>query len=342
MSIRKLIALIALIAESQCVFAADVVADGGAAPVKLDARYLALVGVVHSGSASLAKNIDYIEKSLKSGPYGAKWRCGHPDRESGHWKITQNDLEAFSKNLAVVLASKTVADAADALKNIDAFVDKLHDRCHYVSAPVSKMSVLIAASKDAATSAVANALLKRADKIRPQILAQIPKSDGDWLDKMEDVHYVVDAYMMGLGLTDVSEDVFYWLIDSICLNWHDDDLQNKQVNASKVSKSFKLAESGIAILLAIDGIRSATTAGKSKAAVAVLDKAVKARMALMLSPNGSSKPTPEGLADAKAQCYNAYAELVEYAKGKTDLLAVKTILEAKSAEVKRMAENARK
>ena len=100
--------------------------------------------------------------------------------------------------------------------------------------------------------------------------------------------------------------------------------------------------SGIAILLAIDGIRSATTAGKSKAAVAVLDKAVKARMALMLSPNGSSKPTPEGLADAKAQCYNAYAELVEYAKGKTDLLAVKTILEAKSAEVKRMAENARK
>ena len=342
MSIRKLIALIALIAEAQCVFAADVVADGGAAPVKLDARYLALVGVVHSGSASLAKNIDYIEKSLKSGPYGAKWRCGHPDRESGHWKITQNDLEAFSMNLAVVLASKTVADAADALKNIDAFVDKLHDRCRYVSAPVSKMSVLIAASKDAATSAVANALLKRADKMRPQILAQIPKSNGDYLDKMEDVHYVVDAYMMGLGLTDISEDVFYWLIDSICLNWHDDDLQNKQVNASKVSKSFKLAESGIAILLAIDGIRSATTAGKSKAAVAVLDKAVKSRMALMLSPNGSSKPTPEGLADAKAQCCNAYAELLEYARGKNDLPAVKTMLEAKTAEVKRMAENARK
>ena len=340
MSIRKLIALIALIAEAQCVFATDVVADGGAAPVKLDARYLALVGVMHSGSASLAKNIDFIEKSLKSGPYGAKWRGGHP--ESGHGKITQNDLEAFSKNLAVVLASKTVADAADALKNIDAFVDKLHDRCHYVSAPVSKMSVLIAASKDAAASTVANALMKRADKIRPQILAQIHKSDGDYLAKMEDVHFVVDAYMMGLGLTDVSQDVLYWLIDSICLDWPDDDMQNKQVNASKVSKSFKLAESGIAILLAIDGIRSATTTGKANASVAVLDKAVKSRMALMLSRNGSSKPAPERLEDAKAQCCNAYAELLEYARGKNDLPAVKTMLEAKSAKVKRMAENARK
>ena len=139
---------------------------------------------------------------------------------------------------------------------------------------------------------------------------------------------------MGLGLTDVSKDVYFWIIASHSVSYS----YGKATATSMVSKSFNLAESGIAILLAIDGIRSVTTAGKAKAAVAVLDKAVKARKALVLSPIGS-KPTPEALADAKAKFCNAYAELVEYANGKTDLPAVKTILEAKSAEVKRMAEN---
>lgn len=339
MSIGKLSSLTVFMAMAQCVFAADVAEEGGAASVKPDARYLVLLGMTHSTSATLAENIDFVKKGLESGPYGDKWRSGPPD--TGHEKITQKDIEAVSKDLSVVLSSKTVADAAGALKNIEAFVDKLHVGCHYTMASTSKMAVLIAASKDAASPSVSSALLKRADKMRPLILAQIHKSNGDYLTKMEDAHNVVEAYMIGLGLTGFSEEALYWLMDSICLNWPGDDLQNKQVNAAKANKSFKLAENGINILLAVDNIRSAKTAGKARTAVAALDKAVKARMALMLSPNGSSRPTPDALAEAKLRCHNAYVELVEYAMEKNDQPAVKPILAAKHAEVKAVLEKSR-
>ena len=332
----KLSLLTVFIAMAQCVFAADVAVGGEATSVKPDARYLALLGLTHCNTASLDKNIDFIKKGLESGPYGDKWRCGQP--EAGHGEMTQADIETFSKDLAVVLSSKTVADAAGAVKSIEAFADRLHGGCYYTMASTSKMAVLIAASKDAVSPAVANALLKRAGKMIPQVLAQIPKSNGDDLAKMEDAHNVVDAYMLGLGLTDISEDVLYWLIDSICPNWPGDDLQDKQVNAAKVNKSLKLAENGTSILLAIDNIRSARAAGKAKAAVAALDKAVKARIALMIAQNGSSKPTPDALAEAKSHCHKAYADLIEYAMGKNDHPTVKAILAAKHAEAKAIAE----
>ena len=334
----KLSSLTVFMVMVQCVFAADVAVDGGATSVKPDARYLALLGLTHCNAVSLDKNIDFIKKGLDSGPYGDKWRCGHP--EAGHGKMTQADIETFSKDLTVVLSSKTVADAAGALKNIESFADRLHGGCYYTMASTSKMAVLIAASKDAASPAVASALLKRAGKMGPQIRAQIRKSNGDYLTKMEDAHNVVDAYMLGLGLTDISEDVLYWLIDSICPNWPGDDLQDKQVNAAKVNKSLKLAENGTSILLAIDNIRSAKAAGKAKAAVAALDKAVKARIALMSTRNGPSTPTPDSLAEAKSHCYTAYADLVEYAMGKNDNPAAKSILAAKHAELKAIAEKA--
>ena len=334
----KLSSLAVFIVMAQCVFAADVAVGGEATSAKPDAHYLALSGIMHCSSATLAANIDFIKKGLESGPYGDKWVCGHP--ETGHRKITQGDIETFSKDLAVVLSSKTIADAAGALKNVEAFVDRVHGGCSYTMAPTSKMAVLIAASKDAASPAVASALLKRAGKMGPQILAQIPKSNGDYLTKMEDAHYVVDAYMLGLGLTDISEDVLYWLIDSICLNWLGDDLQNKQVNAAKVNKSLKLAENGISVLLAVDNVRSARTASKAKTALVALDKAVKARIALMSTRNGPSTPTPDSLAEAKMHCYTAYADLVEYAMGKNDNPAAKSILAAKHAELKAIAEKA--
>ena len=324
--------LFSLAAIVCCAFAADA--------TKPDARYLALVGVLHSESATLDKNIATIKKNLSRGPYGSKWRSG--DQETGHGKITQEDLETFAKNLAEVLECKNPAHAAGALKDIEAFADKLHDGCRSTMSAAAKIAVLIAAAKEAENPTVAAVLLKRADKIKVQALAQISKSKGDDSDKVDDAHSVVEAYRMGLGLADISDDAFFWLVDSVCLGWPDEDPQDKQVKIAKANKSCKLAESGIDVLTAVDKLRSAETASKAKAALVSLDKAAGGRKMKMLSPNGSSKPTPEMLEKAKSQYYYACAGLVDYANRKIGVQAVNALLEAKAAEARRMAERAEK
>ena len=324
--------LFSLAAIVCCAFAADA--------TKPDARYLALVGVLHSESATLDKNIATIKKNLSRGPYGSKWRSG--DQETGHGKITQEDLETFAKNLAEVLECKNPAHAAGALKDIEAFADKLHDGCRSTMSAAAKIAVLIAAAKEAENPTVAAVLLKRADKIKVQALAQISKSKGDDSDKVDDAHSVVEAYRMGLGLADISDDAFFWLVDSVCLGWPDEDPQDKQVKIAKANKSCKLAESGIDVLTAVDKLRSAETASKAKAALVSLDKAAGGRKMKMLSPNGSSKPTPEMLEKAKSQYYYACAGLVDYANRKIGVQAVNALLEAKASEARRMAERAEK
>jgi len=324
--------LFSLAAIACCAFAADA--------TKPDARYLALVGVLHSESATLDKNIATIKKNLSRGPYGSKWRSG--DQDTGHGKITQEDLETFAKNLAEVLECKNPAHAAGALKDIEAFADKLHDGCRSTMPATAKIAVLLAASKDAADPAVAAALLKRADKIKVQALAQISKSKGDDSDKTDDAHSVIEAYRTGLGLTDISEDGIVWLVDSVCQSWPDEDPQDKQVKIAKANKSCKLAESGIDVLTAVDKLRAADSASKAKAALVSLDKAAGGRKMKILSPNGSSRPTPEMQAKAKSQFYYACAGLVDYANRKIGVQAVNALLEAKAAEARRMAERAEK
>lgn len=323
-----------------CAFAADVAAADAAPSAKPDARYLALVGVMHSESATLDKNIATIKKNLARGPYGTKWKC--ENQETGHGKITQEDLETFAANLAAVIECKNPAHAAAPLKDIEAFADKLHDGCRSTMSAGAKIAVLLAASKDAADPAVAAALLKRADKIKVQTLAQISKSKGDDSDKMDDAHSVIEAYRMGLGLADISDDGIVWLVDSVCQSWPDEVPQDKQVNIAKANKSLKLAESGIEVLVAVDKLRSAGNASKAKAALVFLDKAAGGRKMKILSPNGSSRPTPEIQAKAKSQYYYAYAGLVDYANRKIDVQAVNALLEAKAAEARRMAERAEK
>lgn len=324
--------LFSLVAIVCCAFAADA--------TKPDARYLALVGIMHSESATLDKNIATIKKNLGRGPYGTKWKC--EDQETGHGKITQEDLEAFAANVAAVLECKNPAHAAGPLKDIEAFADKLHDGCRSTMSAAAKIAVLIAAAKEAENPTVAAVLLKRADKIKVQALAQIPKSKGDDSDKVDDAHSVVEAYRMGLGLADISDDAFFWLVDSVCLGWPDEDPQDKQVKIAKANKSCRLAESGVEVLMAVDKLRSAETASKAKAALVSLDKAAGGRKMKILSPNGSSRPTPEMQAKAKSQFYFAYAGLVDYANRKTDVQAVNALLEAKAAEARRMAERAEK
>ena len=111
---------------------------------------------------------------------------------------------------------------------------------------------------------------------------------------------------------------------------------------AKANKSCKLAESGIDVLTAVDKLRSAETASKAKAALVSLDKAAGGRKMKMLSPNGSSKPTPEMLEKAKSQYYYACAGLVDYANRKIGVQAVNALLEAKASEARRMAERAEK
>ena len=332
MAIGKSLALIAAVAIARSVPAADAAAEVGP-QVKPDARYLALLGLMHSSSKSIAKNTSWMAECLENGPYGSNWRTIHE-------KTTHEDLVAFSKDMAAILSSKTVADAAPAIKGVETMADQLHKDCAY-SPDAAKLAMLLAASKAAESPTVASALSKRAAKLRVRALADVAKRKCDFDGKIEQSYALVDACIMGLGLSEVPEDAVYLLADSCSIvEWRDGNVV-QVTNQAKEKKCMKLAETGIDVVLAVDGVVSAKESAKAKAAVAVLDKAVKTRIKAVVSPCGASKPSPEESAEMSANCYDAYAMLLEYAKGKSGLPPVTAILDAKSAEVKRMAEKAR-
>lgn len=319
--VRELWLFVIMLVTAQCICVADVAVDDGEAPIKPNPRYLALL--MGSTPFTFNKSVDNIEKMLEAGP------------NATFSKMTHDEIAAFSKCLCVVLDSKTVVEAACAVKDIEAVADKLHGGSRLSFA--ARLAVLIAASKDAKSQAVATALLKRVAKIKTSALADIA-AHADKIDRSAEL---VDAYCMGLGLSEAPEDVYDFLFGCSFLGWRNDSGDSKQRGAVE-QKTIKSAECGIDVMLAVDGVVTAKTLGKAKAAVQALDKAVKAKIALQVSPTGSSKPFPEESAEARAGCYEAYVKLIEYVQKKSDLPAIDTVLKAKGTEVKRMSEGVRK
>ena len=338
MSKSKLSAIIVLAAAVQCVSAADV-AVGKKLQAKTNARYLAQMGISHAFAKSIGKNIDWIADNIEHGPYGSAWWTSHKN-------LTQDDIDAVLKDVAAVLAGKTTADVSPALKGIESFAGKLHKDCEMLVAESAKLAVFLAASKDAESPVVASALLKRADKIRAKGLADLANAKCDLEAKYTVSYYLVDACLRGLGLWEVPKDADYWLFETISIqNWRDSAVGQANGNAKEITDKgkacIKLADAGMNVAFAVDGVVSAKTSAKAKAAVANLDKAIRTRIKILSSPYGSSRPSANEIFEVSAFCHDAYAMLLEYANGKTDVPAVKSVLSEKSAEAKRNAEKCR-
>ena len=172
---------------------------------KSDPRYLVLLGLMHSTPPNFQKCIDFIKENLGE-PYGLSWWDVHKAA------ITQDDIDVFSENVAAVLASKTTAGAASALKAIEAISDKVHKNCQKDNASDSwKLALLLALSKDVESVSVAKAFLKRAEKMRIQALSDIDKCkdtfcwDSVYETKSCRSMAFVNAYIIGLGLYDMPE-----------------------------------------------------------------------------------------------------------------------------------------
>jgi len=316
--------------------AADETPPQGGEAAKPDARYLALLGFVHSTSERMQGDLDSIKKGLECGEYGKGWGTMHKE-------VTQSDIDAFGKDVAAVLCSKTPAEAAPSLKAIESLADRLHKACAAdASSSVWKIATLLALSKDAKSPAVASSLLKRADKIKTQAFMAIDKDNGkgSWSTVYEAKCcrsvMLLQAYRMGLGLWDMPKSDF--LMETEVFTWPGDDFTQPKVESAKCKKSLKLAESAINTVLAADGVLSAQNPGKGKVALAALDKAVKASVSVVLSPNGPSKPTPEASAQVDAACSEDYAVLLEYLKGKSTVPTIQRELEANAARVRKSAE----
>jgi len=309
--------------------------EGSAA--KPDVRYLALLGIMHSRSGRIQQDVDTIRRGLEGGAYGESLRTMHET-------VAQGDIDAFFKDVSVVLSSKTPDEAAPSLKAIEDLSDKMHKACAAgdASSCVWKIATLLGLSKDVQSPLVATSLLKRTEKIKSQGLMAIDKSNDKrtWSTVYEAKCCMslglLEAYRMGLGFYDMPESSV--LLETMVFNWPGDDLTQPKVESAKCKKSVKLAESAIGIILAADGVVSAQVLGKGKSAIAALDKAVKMRVSIMLSANGPSKPTQEAMAQVKADCYKDYAALLEYLKGKSSIPAIQRELEATAGKAKKSAE----
>ena len=311
-------------------------ADGSAPQrgdvAKPDARYLTLFGLMHSTSKSMRENVDFIKKGMESGVYGEGWMTIHK-------KATQGDIDAFAKDVSVVIASKTPAEAGPSLKDIESLADKIHKSCPSDASPaVWKIALFLALSKDVQSASVASLLLKRVATLKSQALMAIDKANdrGEWSTSFEAKScrsfMLVEAYRMGFGLCDMPKSQ---LMETLCFSWPGDDHTHADVESAKCKKIIKLAASAMNIVSAADGVVTAKSHRDGKVAMAALDKAVKTSIAVLLSPNGPSKPTVEASAQAKAICCNEYAELLEHLKNKSTVAAIQRNLEASAAKARR-------
>ena len=301
---------------------------------KSDPRYLALLGLMHATPQDFQKSIDFIKGNLGE-PYGLSWWDVH------RTAITQDDIDAFSENVATVLASKTTAKAAAALKDIEALSDKVHKDCQKDNASDSwKLALLLALSKDVESVSVASAFLKRAEKKRIQALSDIDKCkdtfgwDSVYEAKSCRAMAFVNAYIVGLGLSDMPE--LSLLLDTQSYLSGEDNVK------SSGKQCITLANASINIILAVDEIVSLKSANKAKAVLTALDRAVKSKISAQLPRSRSSRSdSAEELAILTADCYEEYVALLEYVKEKSDIPAVKAVVDAKAEEAKRTAEKAR-